>query len=395
MPTPSTSWLPTRPGITPTDLPAVLGASSSGPPAVLLAHPGPTDADAPRRRARGSVGTRRRDGETVRRPGGATTPAGSRLAPVTGPETDLAARLQPWTSPEPLAERLGLRPDDAADAAVLVQEVLSDPLAAARVEVLVRRLDELVGRFGPGTSEGFDGPAHDHDSARLGHVVQGGVALVALLAATPKVVGFHAAHGIDAEQSWRTLSDLGQQVWVHRRTHGAFGLHTQGWLTCIWSGALHWLGRLQLNLTPLTDEEGTTLPGRWQLSVHIPESGPLTPEAVQDSFERAEAFFARHHPDHPVERLHCSSWLLDPALAEELPGSNLAAFQQRWTLTGRGRPGDADALFFTFRVRGEVDLATLPTDTRLQRLVVSRAAEGPGWVTTEGTAPLPSQQEAR
>lgn len=315
------------------------------------------------------------------------------MRPVAATTLDIAPRLSGWDAGT-LADRLGLRPDDAAQTALLLEELRGEEEAAERLAELVAGLVAGVGDFGSGTPPvfGLAPGASDHHSTALGRTVTGGLAVAALVAATPEVLAFHAAHGIDEEQGWRSLSDLGQQMWVHRRTYGDLGLHTEGWLTTAWSGALHWLGRLQLNLRPLTDDEGVEQPGRWQLSVHIPEAGPLTPSEVDDSLRRAEAFFATSHPEHPAEELHCSSWLLDPTLAEELPGSNLAAFQQRWRLNGRTHPGDGDALFFTFRRRGEVDLTTLPQDTRLQRLVVRHITEGPGWVTAEGTAPLPSEE---
>lgn len=313
------------------------------------------------------------------------------MRPVAATTIDIAPRLEGWDAGT-LADRLGLRPDDAAETAALLEELRGDDGAGERLAVLVAGLVAGVGDLGSEAPTVFGLSPGDADlrSEVLGRTVTGGLAVAALVAATPEVLAFHASSGIDEEQSWRTLSDLGQQMWVHRRTYGDLGLHTEGWLTCAWSGALHWLGRLQLNLRPLTDDEGVEQPGRWQLSVHIPESGPLGPAAVEDSLRRAEAFFATHHPEHPAEELHCSSWLLDPTLAEELSGSNLAAFQQRWRLNGRTHPGDGDALFFTFRRRGDVDLTGLPQDTRLQRLVVRHITEGPGWVTAEGTAPLPS-----
>ncbi|WP_090594131.1 acyltransferase domain-containing protein [Auraticoccus monumenti] len=306
---------------------------------------------------------------------------------------EIAPRLSGWDAAA-LADRLGLRPDDAAETAVLLEELRGDDAAGERLTPLVAALVDGVGDFRSDAPPvfGLTPDGSDHRSSALGRTVTGGLAVAALVAATPEVLAFHAAHGIDEEQGWRSLSDLGQQMWVHRRTYGDLGLHTEGWLTCAWSGALHWLGRLQLNLRPLTDDEGVEHPARWQLSVHIPEAGPLDPAAVDDSLRRAAAFFAVHHPDHPAEELHCSSWLLDPTLAEELPGSNLAGFQQRWRLNGRTHPGNEDALFFTFRRRGEVDLTALPQDTRLQRLVVRHITEGPGWVSAEGTAPLPSEE---
>ncbi|WP_114560007.1 acyltransferase domain-containing protein [Desertihabitans aurantiacus] len=301
----------------------------------------------------------------------------------------LQDRLAGWTAPR-LAELLGLRPDDAADTAALVEQVLSDPAARDVVAEHAEALAGVVGDFTESRGSVFgDDPARLDVTRPDGTTVQAGLALVALLAATGEVRAFHQRHGIGEEQTWRTLSDLGQQVWVHRRTFGGFGLHTQEWLTWAWSGALHWLGRLQFNLRQRTDEAGTVQPGRWVLSVHIPESGPLGPDVVDDSFARARDFFARHHPDHPAEELHCSSWLLDPALAEGLPGSNMATFQQRWTPTGRSWPGDGDALFFTFRRRGDVDLDSLPQQTSLQRLVVQRIRDGRGWRSVEGHTDLP------
>ena len=109
-----------------------------------------------------------------------------------------------------------------------------------------------------------------------------------------------------------TLADLGQQVWVHRLTFGTFGLHTQDWLTIAWSGALYWLGRLQFNLQP--EDDG------WVLSTHIPRTGPLTPESVDQAFAAARDFFATYFPEYPIRAFVCSSWLLDPALTEALPG---------------------------------------------------------------------------
>ena len=91
---------------------------------------------------------------------------------------------------------------------------------------------------------------------------------------------------------------------------------------------------------------------RWVIDTHIPEAGPLTPAAVDESFARAEALFARHFADHPATELHCRSWLLDPYLAEVLPAdSNLVRFQRRWELYGEPEPGDHDAVFFVFRRR--------------------------------------------
>ncbi|MFX4272614.1 acyltransferase domain-containing protein [Propionibacteriaceae bacterium Y1685] len=288
-------------------------------------------------------------------------------------------------------KRLGFRSEALGSLPTLLAAVLADEQAAAAVR---DRAERLIGRIGTftGAGEPVFGSAEDESyEITLGGrplVVPGALAIVALLACVDDVRRFHAARGIEDDQSWRTLSDLGQQVWVHELTFGNVGIHTHPWLTIAWSGALHWLGRLQFNLhwyEPAPD----AVPGgepRWVLSTHIPQSGPMTPELVQDSLDQARTFFAATYPDHPFTELHCTSWLLDPALAE-LPGTNLADFQARWRLTGEGGEGDTDALFFVFRRRGTVDLDSLPRDTSLQRLVLDRVTTD-HWRVLTGLIPL-------
>ena len=67
-----------------------------------------------------------------------------------------------------------------------------------------------------------------------------------------------------------------------------------------------------------------------------------------------------------------------------LPGSNLAAFQRRWQLTGERHPGEADVLFFVFNRRDAADLDSLPTDTALRRAIRDRLASGRGWSSFAG-----------
>jgi len=267
---------------------------------------------------------------------------------------------------------LGFRDEDAIDAAAAVARVQECVDQREAVATMADRLRRAVGTF---ANEG-EGDAYwsgvPVDVADLGIGV---LAMLALATTAPDVAAFHAARGVTAEVSTATLADLGQQVWVHRLTYGEFGLHTYAWLGLVWSGALYRLGRLQFNLE--RSENG------WLLDTHIPQSGPLDPDSVDASFEAAREFFGRHFPECPVTGFVCRSWLLDPTLAE-LPDSNLAAFQRRWTAYGEPQPGTGDVLFFVFHRRGPVDLASLPTDTALRRLVAERLASGAGWSTISG-----------
>lgn len=209
----------------------------------------------------------------------------------------------------------------------------------------------------------------------------GVVPLLALVATSDDLAAFHRQRGIPAAISARTMTELGQQAWVHRRTFGEFGLHTYDWLTVTWSGSLYWLGRLQFNLMRLD--------GEWVCSTHIPQTGALDPASVDDSFHRAAGFFPRYFGDRSVQDFWCDSWLLDPELAAALaPESNISRFQRRWRICGEPKPGDADALFFTFARRGTVDLDALPRDTSLQRAVIDRLQSGGHWQVRQGRIPM-------
>ena len=283
---------------------------------------------------------------------------------------DLCARLVA-AADEHALQVMGFHKDDAADVQRAITAALHDSERLADLDVMTRHL-----RSGIGAIERTN--AFDHPAATSTWRGVGVLPMLALLASADDVRAFHRSRGIPAALSDRALSDLGQQVWVHRRTYGAFGLDTYQWMTLAFSGNLYWLGRLQFNLVARADG--------WALSTHIPETGPLTPESVDDSFDRAAAFFAQHFPDYPATRFHCGSWLLDPQLAEVLrPDSNVVRFQQRWTLEGEPHPADADAIYFVFRKRGEPDRSTLPRDTSLQRAILDKLDAGGHWYLWNGT----------
>lgn len=267
---------------------------------------------------------------------------------------------------------LGFRGDDVADvlsAAAAVGEREDDQ---ALVAILASRVARQLGDFRSTESVDWSGP-----EAQSGVVPGGVLPMLTLIITAPGVAGFHASRDVPPDISTATLADLGRQVGVHRLTYGQFGLHTQDWLTLVWSGALYQLGRLQFNLQLDVDDH-------WVLSTHIPASGPLTPASVDASFAAASRFFAAHFPDYPTTDFFCDSWLLDPLLSELLPDSNLAAFQRRWSLDATARPGLEDMLFFVFHRRGEVDLDELLTDTSLRRAFVGVLKSGRSWTGRSG-----------
>lgn len=286
------------------------------------------------------------------------------------------------------AERLGLlgfRDEDRAPAQRMIEGVLADEDDLARVRLLAARLQARIGDyFDPWEGEMFsDGDAHH----RLG---RGVVPMCALLATADDVHEHHLSRGIAPEDSWRALSDLGQQVYKDRLVNGSTGLHNHGWLRGNWAGGHAWIGRLQFELTRSTlgrDDASE----EYVLSVHIPETGPLRPADCDEAFERAVEYFASHYPEYgPIRHLVCHSWLLDPVLCDLVPGSNVDHFQRRWT-NWACETADRDGYYFGFGIEpaAGVDLPygldALPSDTRLHTAMIGHWASGGHFSSCSGS----------
>jgi hypothetical protein len=261
---------------------------------------------------------------------------------------------------------LGFTDADREDA----EKLPVDPAAVAEFATELRR---LMGTF----------PAEDELKVPDDPLVS----VATFLATLPDIRRYHQQRGIPDEISWATLADLGKQLDVNRRTHGSFGLETHWWMTIHWTGVIYALGRLQflLHQLPASTPVPGVEPGEWVIGVHIPESGPLTPEAVDASFAQAREFFPRYFPEYPVRTATLGSWLLDPYLLDNLPqDSNTVRFGRRFTPYGEPRDSQDSAIFFTFRSHDLTKLDEFPQDTTLQRLIVSRIKSGGTWQTAHG-----------
>ena len=106
-------------------------------------------------------------------------------------------------------------------------------------------------------------------------------------------------------------------------------------------------------------------PGDSIIEVHIPEGPPMDPDEISKSLAEAPEFFARYLGKTGFRAFTCFSWLMSPALAEILPGSNLAAFGQRFYRV----PETADDWQTFERAFDEkrTDWDDMPCDTALRR----------------------------
>lgn len=208
--------------------------------------------------------------------------------------------------------------------------------------------------------------------------------LLAHLVVAEEVVAEYRRRGVGADLAWHSLSDLGQQVSVSRHVSGEFGLHAAGWVGSNFAGGLLWLGRLQFTLQP-----SPWAHGKHVLGCHIPERGPLSPAAVDDSLAAAMPAARSAYPDMDIHAISCTSWLLDPGWREHLgPDSNIVAFADRFEVSDTSRDGRRDAIYFTWHRETQddepVDPDLLPQHSRLQRAVAERLRRGDRFLTPVG-----------
>jgi hypothetical protein len=278
-------------------------------------------------------------------------------------------------------ERLAIADEDQREILAAWPSREKDPATWSSLEGAYETLVRDIGGFAP-----LDLPGPAVESTPLGRYFF----VYVYLAALADVRRFHARRRIPDDISWATLSDLGRNLKRDRLLLGDGGLRTSGWLTLHFRGAIYELGRLQFNriVVHAAHVADAFQEGDPALGIHIPESGPLTPEACEDSFARAQPFFARHFPETPTRLGICTSWLLDPQLAEYLePESNIMRFQRRFDLVGEGFDGDADVLRFVLH-RIAPDIDDLPQRTTLERAIVAHLGAGKHWRSRTGWVTL-------
>ncbi len=300
-----------------------------------------------------------------------------------GPPAEEVGLPDPGEYPT-MFERLGIRDDDAEEIAATRPSASADP----ELWWLLQRCHQALGA-GMGDLD-WTWLHWPHLPTRLGS--HGRYFYVhVFLASVPAVLRYHEKRGIPEDTSWATLADLGRQLAIYRRIHGVGGLGVQFWFSLHFRGLIYDLGRLQFNRGHISfgDEAlaAVDVPftkGDTALGVHIPESGPMTPEACTASFERAGAFYDRYFGEESYRYAVCSSWLLDPQLAEYLPeDSNIVSFQRRFQLMPGGHNGDKAVFEFVLR-KLEPTLEQIPRRTTLERAIAAHMEAGRHWEVREG-----------
>lgn len=308
-----------------------------------------------------------------------------------GPPTS-PVQLPPIHEVGEVLTRLGVSPSDAVE----ILDAWPTPDQTPEVWWLLQRChQQLVVQMGELRLSPLQQwrllPPHLSATGRLFYVY-------VFLATLSTVQQWHRERGIADDVSWATLADLGEHIAIHRRIFGTAGLDVPEWMTLHFRGLIYRLGRLQFQRWQfpsqcmlyddrINNDATGSRPGlgTLALNIHIPESGgSLEPAACSESFAYARDFFSSHFPEEKYRFGYCSSWLLDPQLADYLPAtSNIVRFQRRFQLFAGSSNDDQGVMRFVFR-RITPSLDDLPQRTTLERIAIEHLRAGRHWQSRSG-----------
>ena len=192
------------------------------------------------------------------------------------------------------------------------------------------------------------------------------VNMVFLLHACIRLKKIYAEKGYDTDFFKANMTDLKYKLIECKKLHGIHGTTPVNWHSLFFKMTIFALGRLQYEYREIPfDYKDLAKCGDTVLTIHIPSSGPLTPESVDESLKKAYEFFGSNCRDGLL--LICSSWLLYPPTASLYPaGSNLESFYKRFEIVDeKENPTDSD-LWRIFYTKTD-DYKTLPRETSLQK----------------------------
>ena len=184
------------------------------------------------------------------------------------------------------------------------------------------------------------------------------------------------------EEIWLdTMRCFPRFIAEYRRSYGRDGFDRGGWTVRQAGCRLFRIGELEYELA---ETEGNRA-----ISIHIPSDTRLEADRLNDSVQKAKAFFEAYFPEWQELPMICESWLLSPALKEMLPsGSRIRRFQDAFDLTEEN-PDDPAALEWVFYVaegqRDSVKYEDLPENTSLQRTMKAMLLAGKQPGSARGT----------
>lgn len=179
----------------------------------------------------------------------------------------------------------------------------------------------------------------------------------------------YEAAGLSEELYWDTVSDLKSKALECKQLYDIWGTGTGAWYANFFRLKIFRLGRLQFEKAPFRGKEPVTVdgvtvqPGQSVYNVHIPSGGSISPEACEDSFQRAKAFFK----EEPLI-LHCGSWLMYNENPKIFPSAkNVLAFREQFQIYESRPKPEGEDLWRIFGKDFDGDVTSLPQNTSMQK----------------------------
>lgn len=186
--------------------------------------------------------------------------------------------------------------------------------------------------------------------------------------------------GIPAEAFRANMMDLKWKLMECRKVYGVNGIFVGWWYDRFFAMTRFALGRLQFELEPFHGEEyrnGSLVikKGDPVINMHIPSSGPLNLNEVEESLKMAAEFFRDVFPEGPVVFV-MESWLLDSDLTERLPEGNIRTFIRRFVHLKNEKQEIFQDGWRVFGASWREEPVRLPRETKLQRVIADYLMEG-------------------
>ena len=195
------------------------------------------------------------------------------------------------------------------------------------------------------------------------------VDMVFLISCLPRVLERYREGSVPEEIFWDSMDDLRCKLLECYRIRGVWGTFVVEWYPSFFRLQRFAFGRLQFEHMTFSLENVPGLkPGQTVYNCHIPSSGPLTPEAVDDSLRRAKAFFEKELQGGKMP-VYCHSWMLyPPHVALFSDHSNLRRFAERFTVLRSIEDPSNQSFWRIFDCEWDPAIvANLPEDTSLRR----------------------------
>lgn len=221
------------------------------------------------------------------------------------------------------------------------------------------------------------------------------------LCAAKHLKKIYEKNGIPLNIYHDTLRDLRYKLMECYKMHGVWGSFVASWFYGAFILERFEIGRLQYEFSTHFATEGDLTvcgveltPDTPIVNLHIPSSGPLTQEAVDDSLCDAYKFFCEHFPRfiHDGKMVvECGSWLLYPPHYDFLPkNSNIIGFMNNFNIVHSWEDQNFGDCWRIFNKDWDGDASSLPRNSSLQRAYAdwlekgNAAGEGHGVLVFDG-----------